>query len=178
MPSGSSSSSRQQRIVKIPYSQTKSPAEVQDLSSGMRAFCCCNRTSSSTTTNSNNQQQQQQQQHKQHMHFLLPLQVDYTGLGVQQVWECTGAFLTRDTLQPYFDKGVPKIVVSAPVKDPNPVLNVVMGCNHVSASPIYHDTRLQMRFPVCIRSVKSNCCLPKICSHMPCCSGSMLLSVI
>jgi glyceraldehyde-3-phosphate dehydrogenase/erythrose-4-phosphate dehydrogenase len=58
--------------------------------------------------------------------------VDYTGLGVQQVWECTGAFLDRATLQPYFDKGVPKVVVSAPVKDPNPVLNVVMGCNHVS----------------------------------------------
>jgi glyceraldehyde-3-phosphate dehydrogenase/erythrose-4-phosphate dehydrogenase len=64
----------------------------------------------------------------------LQLQVDYTGLGVQQVWECTGAFLTRATLQPYFDKGVPKVVVSAPVKDPNPVLNVVMGCNHVSTS--------------------------------------------
>jgi glyceraldehyde 3-phosphate dehydrogenase len=50
---------------------------------------------------------------------------------VQQVWECTGAFLTRAVLAPYFDKGVPKVVVSAPVKDPEPVLNVVVGCNDV-----------------------------------------------
>jgi glyceraldehyde-3-phosphate dehydrogenase/erythrose-4-phosphate dehydrogenase len=42
-----------------------------------------------------------------------------------------GAFLTRATLQPYFEKGVPQVVVSAPVKDPEPVLNVVMGCNQV-----------------------------------------------
>jgi glyceraldehyde-3-phosphate dehydrogenase/erythrose-4-phosphate dehydrogenase len=42
-----------------------------------------------------------------------------------------GAFLTRATLQPYFDKGVPQVVVSAPVKDPEPVLNVVVGCNEV-----------------------------------------------
>lgn len=58
-----------------------------------------------------------------------PAELDYTGLGVQQVWECTGAFLTRAALQPYLDKGVQKIVVSAPVKDPQPVLNIVMGCN-------------------------------------------------
>ncbi len=45
------------------------------------------------------------------------------------VLECTGAFLTRAALQPYFDAGVKKVVVSAPVKDPNPVLNVVVGCN-------------------------------------------------
>lgn len=60
------------------------------------------------------------------------MQLDYPGLGVQQVWECTGAFLTRAALQPYFEKGVPKVVVGAPVKDPEPVLNIVMGCNHVS----------------------------------------------
>jgi glyceraldehyde-3-phosphate dehydrogenase/erythrose-4-phosphate dehydrogenase len=60
------------------------------------------------------------------------VQLDYAGLGVQQVWECTGAFLTRAALQPYFEKGVPKVVVSAPVKDALPVLNIVMGCNHVS----------------------------------------------
>ena len=43
--------------------------------------------------------------------------------------ECTGAFLTRAALQPYFDLGVKKVVVSAPVKDQDPVLNVVVGCN-------------------------------------------------
>lgn len=50
------------------------------------------------------------------------------------VWECTGVFLTRAALQPYFDKGVKKVVVSAPVKDPDAVLNVVMGCNDVRHS--------------------------------------------
>lgn len=61
------------------------------------------------------------------------LQVDYSGLNVDQVWDCTGVFLTRKALQPYFDKGVPKVVVSAPVKDAaQPVLNIVYGVNHVS----------------------------------------------
>jgi len=42
-------------------------------------------------------------------------------------------FLTRKALQPYFDQGVPKVVVSAPVKDEaRPVLNIVYGVNHVS----------------------------------------------
>jgi glyceraldehyde 3-phosphate dehydrogenase len=68
----------------------------------------------------------------------MPMQLDYASLGVQQVWECTGVFLTRAALQPYFDKGVPKVVVSAPVKDPNPVLNVVMGCNDVSGPRTDH----------------------------------------
>ena len=45
--------------------------------------------------------------------------------------ESTGVFLTRAQLQPYFDGGnVKKIVVSAPVKDPSPVLNIVYGVNH------------------------------------------------
>ena len=51
------------------------------------------------------------------------------------VLECTGAFLTRAKLQPYFDKGIKKVVVSAPVKDPEPVLNIVMGCNHQLYDP-------------------------------------------
>lgn len=57
--------------------------------------------------------------------------------------ECTGAHLTRASLQTYFDQGVKKVVVSAPVKDEPPVLNVVMGCNDVSS-----PRRLAF-FPVC-----------------------------
>lgn len=61
--------------------------------------------------------------------------MNYSGLGVQQVWDCTGVFLTRASLAPYFDAhGVPKVVVSAPVKDAaQPVLNIVYGVNHVSS---------------------------------------------
>lgn len=66
------------------------------------------------------------------------LQVDYSGLRIDQVWDCTGVFLTRKALQPYFDQGVPKVVVSAPVKDAaQPVLNIVYGVNHVSRRLAY-----------------------------------------
>ncbi len=76
--------------------------------------------------------------HSQHrltdMRTSCTLQLDYANLGVEMVWECTGVFLTRAALQPYFEKGIKKVVVSAPVKDADPVLNVVMGCNDVSLS--------------------------------------------
>jgi hypothetical protein len=76
------------------------------------------------------------------------LQVDYSGLQVDQVWDCTGVFLTRKALQPYFDKGVPKVVVSAPVKDAaHPVLNIVYGVNHVSR----------------VRAVGTYACLKALC---------------
>ncbi|PNH11055.1 Glyceraldehyde-3-phosphate dehydrogenase 3 [Tetrabaena socialis] len=52
------------------------------------------------------------------------------GVTVDMVYECTGVFLTRAKIQPYFDTlGAKKVVVSAPVKDTPAVLNVVMGCN-------------------------------------------------
>ena len=60
------------------------------------------------------------------------VQIDYKQHGVQVVMEGTGVNLTRKSLQPYFDAGVAKVVVSAPVKDANdPVLNIVVGCNDV-----------------------------------------------
>jgi len=56
--------------------------------------------------------------------------VDWEAMGVEMVLECTGKFLTVATLQPYFDTcGVKRVVVSAPVKEPE-CLNVVLGCNH------------------------------------------------
>ena len=125
-------------------------------------------------------------------------QVDWAGLGAEIMLDCSGKFLNREKLQPYFDRvrcplpaaaaactaagaadcagtgkcckaacashraagsalaaarpstprclfctlplllmlpplqGCKKVVVSAPVKDPNPVLNIVYGVNHVS----------------------------------------------
>lgn len=61
------------------------------------------------------------------------MQIPYEVLGISMVLECTGVFLTRAKLQPYFDKGIKKVVVSAPVKDEDPVLNIVVGCNDVRA---------------------------------------------
>lgn len=57
-------------------------------------------------------------------------QIDFQAMGVEMVLECTGKFLKMDNLMPYVDQcGVKRVVVSAPVKEPE-CLNVVLGCNH------------------------------------------------
>lgn len=65
-----------------------------------------------------------------------PADVDWAAAGCEVVVECSGVFLTRAALQPYFDQGVKKVLVSAPVKEPSdPVLNVVYGVNHALYDP-------------------------------------------
>ncbi|MEL7396809.1 MAG: ArsJ-associated glyceraldehyde-3-phosphate dehydrogenase [Pseudomonadota bacterium] len=49
--------------------------------------------------------------------------------GVDVVIDCTGVFKTEAKIAPYFDAGVKKVVVSAPVKDGN-AANIVYGINH------------------------------------------------
>jgi glyceraldehyde 3-phosphate dehydrogenase len=61
-------------------------------------------------------------------HAATPDGFDWVGKGVDLVMECTGEFKTIETLKPYFDNGVKKVVVSAPVKDDS-VLNIVYGIN-------------------------------------------------
>lgn len=46
---------------------------------------------------------------------------------IDLVVECTGKFKSKEALAPYFELGVKKVVVSAPVKDGT--LNIVMGVN-------------------------------------------------
>ena len=48
---------------------------------------------------------------------------------IEMVMECTGKFLKVATLQPFFDKGIKQVVVSAPIKEEG-AMNVVLGCNH------------------------------------------------
>ena len=55
--------------------------------------------------------------------------IDFAAMGVEMVLECTGKFLTVKELSPYFDLGIHRVVVSAPVKEEG-ALNVVLGCNH------------------------------------------------
>jgi glyceraldehyde 3-phosphate dehydrogenase len=55
--------------------------------------------------------------------------IDFQSMGVEMVLECTGKFLTVQSLSPYFDLGVQRVVVSAPIKEKG-ALNVVLGCNH------------------------------------------------
>ncbi len=49
--------------------------------------------------------------------------------GVDVVIECSGQFKTTEALQPFFDAGVKKVVVSAPVKIKD-AANIVYGVNH------------------------------------------------
>ncbi|MEA2050611.1 MAG: type I glyceraldehyde-3-phosphate dehydrogenase [Campylobacterota bacterium] len=56
-----------------------------------------------------------------------PSKLDFASLGADVVLECTGAFLTMESVQPYIDSGVKKVVFSAPAKDDTPTF--VMGVN-------------------------------------------------
>lgn len=55
---------------------------------------------------------------------------------VDIVLECSGKFRTTETLQPYFDQGIKKVIVSAPVK--KDALNIVMGINDNIYNPEIH----------------------------------------
>ena len=65
-----------------------------------------------------------------------PGAVPWRAAGVDIVLEATGKFRTRETLQPYFDAGVRKVIVAAPVKDG--ALNIVMGVNDHWYNPNEH----------------------------------------
>ncbi|WP_439153980.1 ArsJ-associated glyceraldehyde-3-phosphate dehydrogenase [Yoonia sp.] len=54
--------------------------------------------------------------------------------GVDVVIDCTGVFKSAEKIAPYFDAGVKKVVVSAPVKDGN-AANIVYGVNHGTYDP-------------------------------------------
>ncbi|MFM8884420.1 MAG: ArsJ-associated glyceraldehyde-3-phosphate dehydrogenase [Solirubrobacterales bacterium] len=57
---------------------------------------------------------------------------------VEVVLECTGRFRTVESLTPYFERGVRKVIVAAPVKDAR-ALNVVVGVNDGLYDPARHD---------------------------------------
>ncbi len=66
----------------------------------------------------------------------LPGLVPWDELGVDIVIESSGKFRTVKQLQPYFDRGVKKVVVAAPVKQG--ALNIVMGVNDDLYDPQHH----------------------------------------
>lgn len=57
-----------------------------------------------------------------------PAKLDYAAYGADVVLECTGAFLTQESVQAYIDNGIKKVVFSAPAKDNTPTF--VIGANH------------------------------------------------
>ena len=74
--------------------------------------------------------------------------------GVDVVIDCTGVFKTEAKIAPYFDAGVKKVVVSAPVKDGDPA-NIVYGVNH----DIYDANRHRV---VTAASCTTNCLAPVV----------------
>ncbi len=83
-----------------------------------------------------------------------PGSVPWDEAGVDLVLECSGRFRTMDLLEPYFERGVRKVVVAAPVHDER-VLNIVMGCNDDLYDPDVHDV-------VTAASCTTNCIAPVV----------------
>ncbi len=65
-----------------------------------------------------------------------PGEVPWDELGVDIVIESSGKFRTTELLQPYFDRGMKKVIVAAPVKQG--ALNIVMGVNDHLYNPEEH----------------------------------------
>lgn len=74
--------------------------------------------------------------------------------GVDVVIDCTGAFKTEDRLAPYFAAGVRKVIVSAPVKEPE-AANIVFGVNQGIYDPARHRI-------VTAASCTTNCLAPVV----------------
>jgi len=74
--------------------------------------------------------------------------------GVDVVIDCTGVFKSEAKLAPYFDAGVKKVVVSAPVKD-GPTANIVYGVNTDTYDPATHTI-------VTAASCTTNCLAPVV----------------
>jgi glyceraldehyde 3-phosphate dehydrogenase len=81
-----------------------------------------------------------------------PARVPWSEHGIDIVIESSGRFRTMETLAAYFDAGVKKVVVAAPVKD-SAALNVVVGVNHHLYQPDRHRV-------VTAASCTTNCLAP------------------
>jgi glyceraldehyde 3-phosphate dehydrogenase len=80
--------------------------------------------------------------------------IPWGDLGVDLVLECTGKFLTPETLQGHLDRGAKRVIVAAPVKVGD-VLNVVVGVNHHLYDPTKHRI-------VTAASCTTNCLAPVV----------------
>lgn len=81
-------------------------------------------------------------------------EIPWGDLGVELVLECTGKFLSPETLQGHLDRGAKRVIVAAPVKVGN-VLNIVFGINHQLYDPALHRI-------VTAASCTTNCLAPVI----------------
>jgi glyceraldehyde 3-phosphate dehydrogenase len=81
-------------------------------------------------------------------------QLPLRDLAIDLVVDCTGAFKTTAKTRAYFDAGVRKVVVSAPIKD-EAALNLVYGVNHDRYDPATHHL-------VTAASCTTNCLAPVV----------------
>jgi glyceraldehyde 3-phosphate dehydrogenase len=81
-------------------------------------------------------------------------EIPWGDLGVDVVLECTGKFLTPETLQGHLDRGAKRVIVAAPVKVGN-VLNIVVGINHQLYDPSQNHI-------VTAASCTTNCLAPVV----------------
>lgn len=82
-----------------------------------------------------------------------PEDVNWREMGIDLVIDCTGKFKTVEKLAPYFDQGVKKVLVSAPV--PEPAVNIVYGVNHHSYDADRHNI-------ITAASCTTNCLAPVV----------------
>jgi glyceraldehyde 3-phosphate dehydrogenase len=61
-------------------------------------------------------------------------EIPWGDLGVDLVLECTGKFLTPETLEGHLKRGAKRVIVAAPVKTGG-ILNIVVGINHQQYDP-------------------------------------------
>ena len=83
-----------------------------------------------------------------------PAEIPWGEMGVELVLECTGKFLTPQTIQGHLDRGAKRVIVAAPVKVGN-VLNIVVGVNHLLYDPAKD-------FIVTAASCTTNCLAPVV----------------
>ena len=81
-------------------------------------------------------------------------EIPWGDLGVDLVLECTGKFLTPETLQGHLDRGAKRVIVAAPVKVGD-VLNIVVGVNDHLYDPARHRI-------VTAASCTTNCLAPVV----------------
>jgi glyceraldehyde 3-phosphate dehydrogenase len=82
-----------------------------------------------------------------------PGDVPWADHGVDIVLECSGKFRTPALLAPYFERGVKKVIVAAPVKEG--ALNVVVGVND-------HEYRPEQHHLLTAASCTTNCLAPLV----------------
>ncbi|MCW9033007.1 MAG: ArsJ-associated glyceraldehyde-3-phosphate dehydrogenase [Alphaproteobacteria bacterium] len=85
--------------------------------------------------------------------FPTPTDIPWTGNEVDIVLECSGQFKTPKTLQPYFDRGIKKVIVAAPVKEG--AINLVYGINDHLYEPQTHHL-------ITAASCTTNCLAPVV----------------